>query len=238
MLCTQLWQDVLRELASSSESIEHAVSPLLSAQERGELPEYLRADEGDFDDVVGDLLAAVLTGSSNGSEVNILQSIMRSPGPSAYPIMILSSNILCFIGPFVSETSFKGLVESLVSALNMHFLTVWKDPTMSLSSFSVSWSLLEVLSKHKLAVLQATEGSTALFAEVLLFASLLPSLRTVDNEDVAAASRIWQTWLQEAADSSRSVTEALVKQRLRDMLLDCSSLARCACLLPCVRCRP
>lgn len=79
-LCSRLWQDVLRTLAGSSGSIEDAVSPLLRAQERGELPEYLRADEGDFDDVVGDLLAVVLTGSSNTSESNILRSIMRSPG--------------------------------------------------------------------------------------------------------------------------------------------------------------
>ena len=149
-LCLRLWQDVLRTLAGSSGSIEDAVSPLLRAQEKGELPGYLRADEGDFDDVVGDLLAEVLTRPANASEVNTLRNIMRNPGSSWTCVTNLLSpdpTLTMIPGPFVSKASFKGLVQSLVSALNLHFPTVWKDPTTSLSVFAVSWSLLEVLSK-------------------------------------------------------------------------------------------
>lgn len=228
VLCSRLWQDVLRTLAGSSGSIEDVVSPLLKAQERGELPEYLRAEEGDFDDVVGDLLAGVLTGTSNTSEVSILRSIMRSPGVQYHNLAIYLFNMVSIVkGPFVSMPSFNGLVESLVSALNLHFPAVWKDATLSLSVFGVSWSLVEVFSTHHLAVLQATAGSTSLFAEVFLFANLLPSLRTTDHEEVAAASRLWQTWLLKATGDVRSNTVALVRERLREMLLDCSGLARC-----------
>lgn len=233
-LCSRLWQDVLRTLAGSSGSIEDVVSPLLRAQEKGELPEYLRADEGDFDDVVGDLLTDVLTQPANASEVNTLRNIMRNPGSSWTCVMSSLPDPIStmMLDPFVSEASFKGLVRSLVSALNLHFPTVWKDPTTSLSVFAVSWNLLEVLSKYHLALLQATEGSTTLFAEVFLFANLLPSLRKVDHEDANAASRLWQTWLHEATDDGRGATVALVKHRLQEMLLDCSSLARYVCLPP------
>lgn len=142
--------------------------------------------------------------------------------------MISLSDLLSIvIGPFVSRPSFKGLVESLVSALNLHFPAVWKDATTSLSVFGVSWSLVQVFSNHHFAVLQATEGSTSLFAEVFLFANLLPSLRKIEHEDVAAASHLWKTWLREATEYARRETVVLVKERLREMLLDCSSLARC-----------
>lgn len=227
-LCSRLWQDVLRTLAGSSGSIDDAVSPLLAAQERGELPGYLRADEGDFDDVVGDLLAGALTRSVNASEVDVLRQIMRSPGLSQNCATICNSDLTSIMTEsFVSEASFKGLVQSLVSALNLHFPTIWADAATSLSVFSISWGLLEALSKCHLAVLQATEGSTALSAEVLIFAKLLPSLRKVNPQDVAAAAQLWQTWLREATDDVRSATVALVKHRLQEMVLDCSSLARC-----------
>ncbi|TFY58014.1 hypothetical protein EVJ58_g6676 [Rhodofomes roseus] len=187
-LCLQLWQDVLRTLAGSSGGIEDAVSPLLNAQDRGALPAYLRAEEGDFDDVVGDLLAQVLAGSAKTSEVNVLRSIMRSPGP------------------FVSEGSFKGLVESLSSALNMHIPVVWTDASTSFFVFGT------------------TEGSTALFAEVFLFANLLPSVRKTDEEQVGTARKLWRTWMLEGSEETRRATAAVVKDRLREMLLDCSSL--------------
>ncbi|KAH9835414.1 uncharacterized protein C8Q71DRAFT_765758 [Rhodofomes roseus] len=205
-LCLQLWQDVLRTLAGSSGGIEDAVSPLLNAQDRGALPAYLRAEEGDFDDVVGDLLAQVLAGSAKTSEVNVLRSIMRSPGP------------------FVSEGSFKGLVESLSSALNMHIPVVWTDASTSFFVFGVSWSLLEVLTFNHLPLLQTTEGSTALFAEVFLFANLLPSVRKTDEEQVGTARKLWRTWMLEGSEETRRATAAVVKDRLREMLLDCSSL--------------
>ncbi|KZT68385.1 hypothetical protein DAEQUDRAFT_727954 [Daedalea quercina L-15889] len=212
-LCSQLWQDVLRTIAGSSGGIEDAVLPLLDAQERGGLPGYLRAEESDFDDVVGDLLAGVLTGSAKTGEVNVLMRIMRWPGP------------------FVSKPSFKGLVKSLCSASNLHFPSIWHDATISLSVFSTPWSLLEVLSTHHLTLIQTIDGSTSLFAEMFLFANLLPSIRKIDEQQVATAMKLWQTWQRGSTDGTRHSTLVVLKARLRELLLDCSSLARPAEIL-------
>ncbi|KAH9932237.1 uncharacterized protein B0H18DRAFT_1083328 [Fomitopsis serialis] len=181
-LCLQLWQDVLRTLAGSSGSIEDAVSPLLDAQESGALPGYLHADEGDFDDVIGDFSLG------------------------CFPDLQRQSQLTHLTGPF-------GLVGSLCSALNMHIPAVWTDASASLAVFGVSWSLLET-----------TEGSIALFAEVFLFGNLLPTVREADEQQVATTRKLWQTWLHGSQECQRA-TVAVVKGRLRELLLDTSSLA-------------
>lgn len=87
-LCFQLWQDILRAVASHPDDVGVILSPFLDAAEGSLLPDYLKPESGSLDDLAGDLLAEVLSGSPMIAEVTIIRRLLRSPGTAERPYVV------------------------------------------------------------------------------------------------------------------------------------------------------
>lgn len=76
-LCFQLWQDILRAVATHTSGVSVILSPFLDAAEGSLLPDYLKPESGSLDDLAGDLLAEALSGSRTIAEVTIVRRLFR-----------------------------------------------------------------------------------------------------------------------------------------------------------------
>lgn len=61
--------------------------------------------------------------------------------------------------------------------------------------------------------------------DVFLFAYVLPTFREAIAPQKAKAEDMWNEWLVKVEDEARLEVLLVIKQQLKDLLLECSTLA-------------
>ncbi|EMD34704.1 hypothetical protein CERSUDRAFT_116892 [Gelatoporia subvermispora B] len=205
---TKIWQDVLAFVATHPEEFNAILPALLDAAEARRLPEYLDSAIGPLDRTAGALLAEVLAGPPATKEAGLLR------------------RILCTPGPFISESCFEGLVQSLCSSFSLQFQSALCTASISLASFDAPLALLRALVADSEPGSGAAEALTSVMPDVFLFAYLAPQFSSHIQVSLLEASRaIWATWIAEVEDGAKEVVEAVIKRRVGELLADCSVLA-------------
>lgn len=222
--CTKLWQDVLAFVASQPEDFNGIVPSLLDAAERGRLPDYLDDAVGSLDTTAGMLLAEALAGPEMTSEAILLRRILCTPSKHFLRWVTGSISHDSIIGFFISNACFKGLVQSVCSAFSLHFQGVLRSASVSLKAFNVLIELIRALMESSSTLNDAEDALTSVMPDVFLFAYLLPTYLFVSSREIDAAQGIWETWTAKAGQSAREVAAAVIKQRVRELLMDCKAL--------------
>ncbi|KAF9818038.1 hypothetical protein IEO21_02999 [Rhodonia placenta] len=202
-LCFQLWQDILRAVATHTSGVSVILSPFLDAAEGSLLPDYLKPESGSLDDLAGDLLAEALSGSRTIAEVTIVRRLFRSPDY------------------FISQPCFQSLLASLISNFTLHFAHALRDETVSTDELNTSLDLIQGLANTHPAILFSEENAKSLFPDVFLFSHLLPRFTSVSEQQQNIARDLWRSWLSNSPYEVKSNTLAILRQRIKELLLDC-----------------
>ncbi|KAI0945042.1 hypothetical protein AcV7_001681 [Taiwanofungus camphoratus] len=204
-ICLQSWQGVLFTIAAHPEDASPILIPLLNAAEQGQLPDYLEPRTETLDNLADDLLVEALAEPSSSIKSTLIRKILYNPGY------------------FVSQDCFQRLVASLSSAFTLHCENVLRDGEAGLDAFDVFLELINALFEHQRLLQLPEEVLLSLLSNIFLLAHLLPKFRLVDAPQLHPAQRLWEAWVAQAPKDMKDKTCVLIKQRLRDLLADCST---------------
>ncbi|KAI0777188.1 hypothetical protein BD413DRAFT_171550 [Trametes elegans] len=203
-VCADVWHKVLQSIASNPDDIESALPVLLDAAEQSLLPPYLHA-KGELDEAAGYLLTEVLSPPANTSRVSLLRKLLGS------------SDL------FLTPTCRENLLRSLVDAFVLHLDSALHDEKASLHAFATPLDLIRSLSEQSDSARLLDYMSTSLFSHIFLFAFLLPQLAPIDEAQQASAQALWEKGLAKSSLDAKNNASAVIKQILRDLLVDCSA---------------
>ncbi|GBE89079.1 hypothetical protein SCP_1500820 [Sparassis crispa] len=203
-LCSALWHRALLEIASHPDTAVTTLPPLLDAAERGFLPQYLKHEVNELDDLAGRLLTVAVTGTMGNPELALIQKLLR---------------VSDF---FFSASCTQGLVESICHAFAHHFHTTLYDESVALDSFDTLLELVRVLVENQSLPLPA-KVSVALMPDIFLFAFLLPQFLQVEAEQLLLTRSLWEAWLAQVTEGVQENARAVIRRRLRELLVDCSA---------------
>ncbi|CAL1708694.1 unnamed protein product [Somion occarium] len=199
-LMQNVWHTALQAIAES-DSLVNSLSPLLDAAEKNALPASLKPSGDELDGAVGQLVARCLTNDSQtpATELSVLKRLLIHPGH------------------FISKKCYDGLISSLGETFSAHSQNALHDEGIPLSTFSTPLKLLQTVS--------STELSMSLLPDIFLFAFVVPEFREIDPSQEPTAEELWSSWNSQASEDNKHDVRAIVKQHLRDLLLDCTALA-------------
>ncbi|OCH91295.1 hypothetical protein OBBRIDRAFT_887096 [Obba rivulosa] len=203
---TKIWSEVLALVGSHPEDFNAVLPALLDAAEQRRLPEYLNGATGPLDGAAGALLAEVLA------------------GPEMTPEATLLRRVLCLPRFFISDSCFEGLVQSICSAFSLHLQGVLRDASVSLKAFDVPIELVQAVVGDESASTGAEIALTSVMPDMFLFAHLVPQYLFVGLQQINAARGLWEAWMAKAQEETREVVTVVIKQRLRELLMDCKAL--------------
>ncbi|OBZ77520.1 E3 ubiquitin-protein ligase listerin [Grifola frondosa] len=202
----QLWHKLLSAIASHPEEADTTIPPLLDAAERGMLPRYLEPRGDELEGLAGGLLSEALSSSSTSSQLSLVRRILHAPDH------------------FISRSCFHGLVDSLSAAFNLHFENVLHEEAAPIVVFESPLDLIRSLVDNHALIPLPDKVSVSLLPDIFLFAYLLPRFREIDAAEEILARGLCDSWLLCASDEVKQNALAIVKQRLRELIVDCSSV--------------
>ncbi|EGO03442.1 hypothetical protein SERLA73DRAFT_101568 [Serpula lacrymans var. lacrymans S7.3] len=195
--CSELWHSILYGLSGNPHVILSSLPPLLDASRKGILAEYLQPEEDELDGVVERIFTQVLDGATQSREVTLIRQLLHTPEH------------------FLSKNGFHNLSQTLVHSFTSRLVQALSDP---LPELSLHLELIAgVLDTHPSVISPDT-----ILPSVFLAAYLFPISFKQDVSSTATARTIWTSWVTHAPENQRSTISNLIKEKLRDLLTECS----------------
>ncbi|KAI0824805.1 hypothetical protein BC628DRAFT_1321461 [Trametes gibbosa] len=203
-ICSDVWHQLLETVAKYSEEDAPALLVFLDAAEHKSLPTYLQA-RGELDDLSRRLLTNLLSGPAKPAQTSLVRRLL---GSSKY---------------FITKDCQHSLLNNLVDSFGLHLDGVLHNDKVSANVFATLLELMRGLSDlpESMALLQSAASS--LLPHLFVFAFLLPTFTSVDQEQQAIASTLWEKGMTEASVAEKSNAYVMVKQILRELLVDCNA---------------
>ncbi|EIW55564.1 ubiquitin-protein ligase RKR1 [Trametes versicolor FP-101664 SS1] len=203
-VCSAVWHQVLETVARYPEDVESTLPVLLDAAEHNLLPTYLHS-EGELDEAAGSLLTDLLSGSTSAAHTSLARRLLGS------------SNL------FISQDCRENLLRSLADSFILHFDTVLHDEHASLHALAAPLELVRSLSERPEGVASLEAVSSSLLPYLFLYAFLLPQFASVQPVQQGVAAALWKTGIDAASAEVKTGAIAVIKQLLRELLVDCTA---------------
>jgi len=221
--CLNLWHALLSGVALHPEAIQVSLSPLLEAAQKELLPKYLKPKARELDEQVGKLLADALAGPIATVQLSVVRQLLQTSGEycltpicTMFPLTLTRT-----LDHFISESGFRALFQSLISAFSFQVDHALHDPDIPLLSFETSLHLITTVFEHRSDFVSTEDTIASMLPEVFIFAYLLPRCYSSnDDQSVITAHSLWTLWEKTAPTDMQAKVYWRIKDTLKGLLRD------------------
>ncbi|KAG1741443.1 uncharacterized protein EDB91DRAFT_1130453 [Suillus paluster] len=201
--CLELWHVLLVDISQQIDTL----SSLLDVINTDKCPKYLRPEDDELDSVIEHLFLEVLNGDVPTSRRDLVKRLIQAQS------FFLSEN--------GQDILFQTLVSSLSSTVDDILYTA-NTPFTGLSTV-IEFTRIMLSKNHELT----GDSLASVLPNVFIAGYLLPvTFPTLETPTIDAARGVWDLWVSKADTGLQSVLSGLIKERLKDLLQDCSTSTR------------
>lgn len=214
--CLELWHVLLVALSQQIDIL----SSLINVIHADTCPKYLRPEDDELDGVIEHLFLELLSGET--SRVDLLKRVIQAQSESVFPLMpvIHCSNI----GFFLSENGQDILFETLVSSLSSTVNDILYTANTSFTGLATVMDFTRIMLNDKNL---NSDSSASLLPNIFIVGYLLPVMfPTLEASTIDIARGIWVHWVSKADNGLQGVLGGIIKERLKDLVQDCSVCTR------------
>ncbi|KAG1729725.1 hypothetical protein EDB19DRAFT_1641737 [Suillus lakei] len=202
-LCLELWHVLLVDI---SQQID-ALSLLLDVINTDICPRYLRPEDGELDSVIEHLFLEVLNGDVPTSRSDLVKRLIQAQN------FFLSEN--------GQEILFQTLVSSLSSTVD-DILYTTNTPSTGLATV-IEFTRIMLSKNHEFT----SDSLASVLPNVFIVGYLLPvTFPTLETPIIDTARGVWNLWVSKADIGLQGVLSGLIKEKLKELLQDCSTYTR------------
>lgn len=212
--CLELWHVLLVALSQQIDTL----SSLLDVIHADTCPKYLQPEDDELDDVIERLFLQVLSGDAQTSRIDLLKRVIKA---QSEPTFGHGSVTHCSnIGFFLSENGQDILFQTLLSSFSSIVDDILYNANTPFTRLATVVDLTRIMLSNKTL---SGDPLVSLLPDVFIAGYLLPVMfPTLEAPTVDIAREIWVYWVSKTDAGLHSILSGMVKQRLKDLLQDCS----------------
>ncbi|KAG2132698.1 uncharacterized protein EDB93DRAFT_1323055 [Suillus bovinus] len=202
-LCVELWHVLLVDVSQQIDLL----SVLLDVIDADICPKYLRPEDGELDGVIEHLFIEVLNGNVTTSRSDVIKRLIQVPN------FFLSEN--------GQDILFDTLVSSLSSTIGDILYTA--DAPFTALDTAIEFTHIMLSKNHKLT----SDSLVSILPDVFIVGYLLPvTFSTLETHIIDTARGVWNLWVSKGDDGLQSALSGIIKEKLKELLQDCSTYTR------------
>ncbi|KAG2130479.1 hypothetical protein BD769DRAFT_1452567 [Suillus cothurnatus] len=202
-LCLELWHVLLVDVSQQIDML----SSLLDVIGADICPKYLRPEDGELDDVIEHLFIEVLNGDVSTSRSDLVRRLIQAQN------FFLSEN--------GQDILFQTLVSSLSSTVD-DILYTTNAPFTGLATV-VEFTHIMLSKNYELT----GDSLASVLPNVFIVGYLLPvTFPILETPIINTARGVWNLWVSKADIGLQGILSGIIKEKLKELLQDCSTYTR------------
>jgi hypothetical protein len=202
-LCLELWHVLLVDVSQQIDML----SSLLDVIGADICPKYLRPEDGELDDVIEHLFIEVLNGDVSTSRSDLVKRLIQAQN------FFLSEN--------GQDILFQTLVSSLSSTVD-DILYTTNAPFTGLATV-IEFTHIMLSKNYELT----SDSLASVLPNVFIVGYLLPvTFPILETTTIDTARGVWNLWVSKADTGLQGVLSEIIKEKLKELLQDCSTYTR------------
>lgn len=202
-LCVELWHVLLVDVSQQLDML----SSLLDVIGANIFPEYLRPEDGELDGVIEHLFIEVLNGDASTSRSDLLKRLIQA------------QNF------FLSENGQDILFQTLVSSLSSTVDDILYTTNAPFTGLATAIEFARILLSKNFEL--TSDSLASILPNVFIVGYLLPiTFPILETSIIDTARGVWNRWVSKADVRLQGVLSGIIKEKLKELLQDCSTYMR------------